>query len=67
MSSSDVGFYIREKRRYVKKDVTLCKIDVNVKNRMAVARRVDFFKLSRNLLKEKVLFHSKFYFENQMW
>ena len=41
-------------------DVTLCKLDVNVKNRTAVGGSVDFFK-------EKVLFHSKFYFENQMW
>ena len=48
-------------------DVTLCKLDVNVKNRTAVAGSVDFFKLNRNPLKEKVLFHSKFYFENQMW
>ena len=40
-SSSDVGFY----SRYVKNDVTLCKLDVNVKNRTAVAGSVDFFKL----------------------
>ena len=30
-SSSDVGLY----SRYVKNDVTLCKLDVNVKNRTA--------------------------------
>ena len=28
-----------------KNDVTLCKLDVNVKNRTAVASSVDFFKL----------------------
>ena len=38
--SSDVGFY----SRYVKNDVTLCKLDVNVKQRTAVAGSVDFFK-----------------------
>ena len=27
-------------------DVTLCKLDVNVKNRTAVAGSVDFFKLT---------------------
>ena len=48
-------------------DVTLCKLDANVKNRTAVAGSVDFFETSRNPSKEKVLFHSKFYFENQMW
>ena len=40
-SSSDVGFY----SRYVKNDVTLSKLDVNVKNRTAVAGSVDLFKL----------------------
>ena len=48
-------------------DVTLCKIDVNVKNRTAVAGSVDSLNLSKNPLKEKVLFHSKFFIENQMW
>ena len=48
-------------------DVTLCKLDVNVKNRTAVGGSVASLNLSRNPLKEKVLFHSKFYFENQMW
>ena len=41
MLSSDVGFYSRN----VKKDVTLCKLDVNVKSRTVVAGSVDFFKL----------------------
>ena len=40
-SSSDVGFY----SRYVKNDVTLCKLNVNVKNRTAAAGSVDVFKL----------------------
>ena len=31
--------------RVSKNDVTLCKLDVNVKNRMAIAGSVDFFKL----------------------
>ena len=39
--SSDFGFY----SPYVKNDVTLCKLDVNVKNRTAVAGSVDFFQL----------------------
>ena len=30
MSSSDIGFY----SRYVKNDITLCKLDVNVKNQI---------------------------------
>ena len=46
-------------------DVTLCKLDVNIKNRTAVTSTS--LNLSRNPLKEKVLFHSTFYFENQMW
>ena len=48
-------------------DVTLCKLDVNVKNRTAVAGSVYFFKLEYKLFKGKVLLNSKFYFENQMW
>ena len=36
-----------------KNDVTLCKLDVNVKNRTVVAGSIDFFKLNRNPLKEK--------------
>ena len=47
-----------------KNDVTLCKLDVHVKNRTAVASTS--LNLSRNPLK-KVLLHSKFHFENQMW
>ena len=38
-----------------KNDVTLCKLDVNVKNRTAVAG------LSTNPLMEKVLVYSKFF------
>ena len=41
-SASDVRFYNRYK---IKNDVTLCILDVNVKNRTAVAGSVDFFKL----------------------
>ena len=40
MSSSDIGIY----SHYVKNDVTLCKLDVNVKNRRAVAGSGDFLK-----------------------
>ena len=32
---------------YVKNDVSLCKLDVNVKNQMTVAASVGFFKLQR--------------------
>ena len=46
-----------------KNDVTLCKLDVNVKNRTVVAS----LKLSRDSLKEKVLLYSKFYLKIQMW
>ena len=49
-----------------KNDVTLCKLDVNVKNRTAVAGSVDLFKLELKLFKGKMLLYSKFYFENQM-
>ena len=62
-SSSDVDLY----SRYVKKDVTLCKLDVNVKNRTAVDGASTSSNLSRKSLKEKVLLYSKFFFENQMW
>ena len=48
-ASSDVGFY----SRYVKNDVILRKLDVNVKNRTAVAGIVDFFKLESKLFNEK--------------
>ena len=44
----------------VKNDVILCKIDVNVKNRMPVAGSVGFFKLSRNSSKEKCYFITSF-------
>ena len=46
MSSSDIDF----NSRYVKNDVTLCKLDVNVKNRTAVADSVDILNLRRNSL-----------------
>ena len=39
-----------------KNDVTLCKLDVNVKNRTAVAGGVDLFKFEWNSLKEKCYF-----------
>ena len=42
---------------------TLCILDVNVQNRMAVAGSVDFFKLELKLFYGK----SVFFFENQMW
>ena len=42
-----------------KNNANLCKLDVNVQNRMAVAGSVGFFNLSRNSLKEKVLLYSK--------
>ena len=48
-----------------KNDVTLCKLNVNVKNQTAVAGSVDFLDLSRNSSKENVLLYCKFYFENQ--
>ena len=50
-----------------KNDVTLCKLDVNVKNRRVVAGSVYFFKVDYKFFKGKVLLNSKFYFENQMW
>ena len=50
-----------------KNDVTLCKLDVNVKIRTAVADSVTSLNLSSNSLKEILLLNSKFYFENQMW
>ena len=36
-----------------KNDVTLCKLDVNVKNRTVVAGSVDLFKLEYKLFNEK--------------
>ena len=50
-----------------KNDITLCKLDVNVENRRQSLVALTSFKLSKNPLKEKVLFHTKFYFENHMW
>ena len=46
-----------------KNDITLCKLDVNVKNRTVVTS----LNLSRNSLKEKVLLYSKFHLKIQMW
>ena len=43
----------------LKNDVTLCKLDVNVKNRTAAAGSIGFFYLSRHSLKKKVLLYSK--------
>ena len=42
MSSGDVGFFTAVTSE---NDVTVCKLDVNVKNRTAVAGNIDFFKL----------------------
>ena len=50
MSSSDVGF---SQPITSKNDVTLCKLDVDVKNRKAIAGSVGFLNLSRNSLMEK--------------
>ena len=51
----------------VKNDISLCNLDANVKNRMAVTGSVSFFKLEWKLFKGKSVTYSKFYFENQMW
>ena len=64
MSSSDVGFFTAVTSE---NDVTLCKLNVDVKNITRSLLASTSLNLSRNPLKEKVLFHSKFYFENQMW
>ena len=53
------------KAEIVKNGVSLCKLDVNIKNRTAVAGSVGFFNLNRNSLKEKVLLYIKFCCENQ--
>ena len=45
-----------------KKDVSLGKLDVNVKNRTAVLVASASLNLSKNFLKEK-----RSYFKNQMW
>ena len=49
-----------------KNDVTLCKLDINVKNRTVVTGSVYFFKLEYKLFKGKRI-NSEFYFENQMY
>ena len=36
-----------------KSDITLCKLDVNVKNRTVVTGSVDFFKLEQKLFSRK--------------
>ena len=38
-----------------KNDVTLCKLDANVRNRTAVAGSVDLFKLEQKLLNGKIV------------
>ena len=48
-----------------KNDVTLCKLDVNVKNRTAVAGSVDFFQLQQKPFKGESVISYKFFFENQ--
>ena len=48
-----------------KNDVTLCKLDVNIKNRQRLLVALAPLNLSRNSLTEKFLLHNKF-FENQM-
>ena len=50
-----------------KNDGTLCKLDVKVKTERRLLGALTSLNLSRNSLKEKGLFYSKFYFENQMW
>ena len=50
----------------VKTEVSVCKLDVDIKNQMVVIGSIRFLNLSRNFLKEKVVLYSKF-FENQMW
>ena len=50
-----------------KNDITLCKLDVNVKNRTAVAGSVDFFKLEQKLSKVKSVTLMQALLESQMW
>ena len=55
---------------YVKNGVSICKLDVDVKNRPAVAGSVGFFKLEQERFNEKKVLHllySGFLFENQIW
>ena len=49
-----------------KNDVSLCKLDVNAKNRTAIAGTSASLILSRNSLKEKTLLYSKCYFKHPM-
>ena len=46
----------------VKNDVTLCKLDIYVKNRTAVAGSVDFFQFEKKLFNGNMLLYSKFLF-----
>ena len=39
-----------------KNDVTLCKLEVNVKNRTAVTGSIDFIKLEKKLFRKKCYF-----------
>ena len=50
-----------------KNDVSLCKLDVNVKDRTAVAGSVGCFKLELKLFKEKGKVYIMFFFKHQMW
>ena len=51
----------------LKNDVTLCKLDVNVKTERQSLVASASLNLSRNSLKKKVLLNSKLYFEKQTW
>ena len=48
-------------------DVSLCKLDVDVKTCRRSLVASAFFKLEKKLFTGKVLLCSKFYFENQIW
>ena len=50
MWSSDFGFY---SWMTSKNDVSLCKLDVNVKNRITVSGSIGFFKLEYKLFEGK--------------
>ena len=41
-----------------KNDVTLCKLDVNIKNRTAIAGSVDLFKFEKKLFNGKIFIAS---------
>ena len=64
MSSNDVVFL---QPVTSKNDVTLCKLDVNVRTEWQSLVALVSLNLSRNSIKENVLLSSKFYVENQMW